>query len=75
MVTSHTRRTRIPLRLWLVSGDALGEWDGGTIGVNKDQSNVRATSAPRTVGKLLMPDGKTMTKRGEIDEFASTVNC
>src|SRR5262249_14624882 len=31
VVTSQPAGRRIPLRLWLVSGDALGERDGGTI--------------------------------------------
>jgi hypothetical protein len=32
VVTSQPAGRRIPLRLWLVSGDALGERDGPDIG-------------------------------------------
>jgi len=35
VVTSQPRRTPVPLRLWLVSGDALGERDAKTIILEK----------------------------------------
>jgi hypothetical protein len=39
VVTSQPAGRRIPLRLWLVSGDALGERDGMRIGASKRASN------------------------------------
>jgi hypothetical protein len=38
VVTSQPAGRRIPLRLWLVSGDALGERDGAKIGGGKRAS-------------------------------------
>jgi hypothetical protein len=38
VVTSQPAGRRIPLRLWLVSGDALGERDGTTIAARKRAS-------------------------------------
>jgi hypothetical protein len=35
MVTSQPAGRRIPLRLWLVSGDALGERDATDIGASR----------------------------------------
>jgi hypothetical protein len=39
VVTSQPAGRRVPLRLWLVSGDALGERDGMRIGARKRTSN------------------------------------
>jgi hypothetical protein len=41
VVTNHARRRRIPLRLWLVSGDALDERDTTTIGARNAKSTLR----------------------------------
>jgi hypothetical protein len=56
LVTSQPAGRRIPLRLWLVSGDALGERDDRTIVTDRSLSTFAALTN-RTVGKSV--DGRS----------------
>ena len=67
VVTSQPAGRRIPLRLWLVSGDALGEQDGRKIVIGGRMSKISAAMHRETVDMLLMPGALHRHRTHESD--------
>ena len=72
-VTSQARRCRIPLRLWLVSGDALGERDGTTIGGDKHESNSCSAINRNAVYILSIAQCAGRAKRSESHRYSRAI--
>ena len=68
----HARR-RIPLRLWLVSGDALGERDGTKIGAGKRASNYFGAMCIRLMIAAATTREFTRCHRGKLCTGCHTV--
>ena len=66
LVTSQPAGRRIPLRLWLVSGDALGERDDRTICLSQHLSKIFGAVHSEAVDILFMYVARERVERNEI---------